>query len=242
MIYDYTSVWWKSRNHERTKTRIFFVLSRFRSFVMMKLTALLAVFVLFASQLNAQPPKSVDDQLLEDEPAATKPEPTKDKQGQHDPPAGHPLSKLADEMRDAQKLLAQRRSDALTQRKQQQIADALAALLKQAQGSKKSPASPANSAKPKPDEKFTAGQKGGTGATGDNPKGKESVERHGPVKTTRADAAQLASAIQDRWGHLPAGVYEEVVQAARGQFLTQYQLEIEKYFERLLEQGDVPKR
>jgi hypothetical protein len=212
----------------------------------MLIRLILVAMLLFASPIIAAPPpaeraKSVDDQLLEDEPGTAGAEKKPADQTSNEKSPDDLVSKLAAEMRATQRLLSERRSDALTQRKQQAIADALAALLKHAGQSQKSSSNSA-SAQPKTGQSKPGGNTASTGAASDNPNAKESVERHGPAKTARPDPADLGSAIKDRWGHLPANVYEEVVQAARGRFLTQYELEIEKYFQRLLEQRDGQKK
>src|SRR5687767_12017351 len=86
-----------------------------------------------ATAFNETDSKSVDEQLLEDESLPAKPQPKS--VGERAPqPAGsessnNPLARLSRDIRQAQELLAQQRSDALTQRKQQDVADALAALL-----------------------------------------------------------------------------------------------------------------
>lgn len=210
-----------------------------------RLVSFAGLMLLNVSPCLAAPPvepKSVDEQLLEEDPATTKPAPKAADTPPRSESADHPLSKLAEQMRQSQELLSQRRSDALTQHKQQQIADALAALLKQAQQSQRKQSKPGAAQQSQSKSKEAGGQTGATGATGENPKADESVERHGSAKTARPEVAELRSAIKDRWGHLPNNVYEEVVQAARGRFLTQYEQEIEKYFQRLLEQRDGAKR
>jgi hypothetical protein len=221
-----------------------------RSIVFQFGLAALATVGVLRSPISGAPPaadtdskKSVDEQLLDDDPATAKPAPKPANEPPKGLPADHPLARVASEMHDTQRLLSQGRSDALTQRKQQQIADALAALLKHAQQSQQQKSKPGGQQQPggKPDPKNANGQTGGTGAT--NPKATESIERHGQAATTaRPDVAELRSTLKNRWGHLPPNVYEEVIQAARGRFLTQYELDIEKYFQRLLEQRDTSQK
>jgi hypothetical protein len=225
------------------------MLSRFTALCLLAVlvagTPAASLIIAAPPEADAESKKSVDQQLLDDDPATAKPAPKPADEPSKALPADHPLAKLVGEMRQTRQLLAERRSDALTQRKQQQIADALAALLQQAQKSQRTQPKPGSQqqAAAKPGDKKPGGNTGSTGAAKDNPKAKESTERHGPAaNVARPDVAELRSTLKDRWGHLPANVYEEVIQAARGKFLTQYEIDIEKYFQRLLEQRDGAKR
>jgi hypothetical protein len=49
--------------------------------------------------------------------------------------------------------------------------------------------------------------------------------------------AQMQELLKDLWGHLPERVREQLLQAPTDEFLPKYQLEIEKYFRRLAEEG-----
>lgn len=158
-----------------------------------------------------------------------------------------PLVRAGQRMRQVERQLADRQVGSGTQEEQTRIVADLEELLKQlAQQQNRSSRSSSGQSSPGSQRSQVAQSRaqqqpeGGqpSGSSGQAPEGpaREATDRLGPDQVRRADPAEMRNLMKDLWGHLPPRVREQMLQASMEQFLPKYELLIEQYFKRLLEQ------
>lgn len=177
-------------------------------------------------------PKNLDRQLFKK---------FSDQQGEDigQPSQQSPLVDIEAAMRNAQSLIAKAESVEQGALVQQQVVADLDALIEQLAKQCAACQNPSDAECENPGSRRseTAGSKPGT------PKGKgtsaaqDSTARLDPGSAEAVDMAEMQELIKDLWGHLPARVREQLLQAPTDEFLPKYELEIEKYFRRLAEEG-----
>jgi hypothetical protein len=145
-------------------------------------------------------------------------------------------------MRSIEQLMPKSGSRAHAETLQQRVVEDLARLIEQAeaqrarqqsssQKNKSSSSSRQRSAvkQPKPGAAGQSSQES-------NQSAKDSTDRLGEAKTARPDAETLKGMMKDSWGHLPPKAREQMLQNSPERFLPQYELLIEKYYQRLAEE------
>ena len=152
----------------------------------------------------------------------------------------NPLLDIARQMRQAEGLIAENESGDPTQAVQRQIVARLEELIKKARSCSK-PCSPSQCS-PKVAARQKVGQpkkKSGKG------RGKPTQKRATNPNTLpgKADATaltkdQMRELIKSVWGELPETEREQMLERAGDAFLPKYQLLIELYFRRLIEEGE----
>jgi hypothetical protein len=201
--------------------------------------------------LDEQLLKDLDNELLEGLDDLPKPKPAKDGDATADSePAGEdigraseddPLSKVAGQMRQAERLIPSRGETTKTAKTQKQIVGELEELIKQLEKQCKKSGSSSGS---KPNSQQTAQReqikqpkpKPGDGSKPSDKPSRESAKRRGPDESRKADMAELRNMMKDVWGQLPAKASEQMLQSAPEKFLPKYELLIEKYYQRLAEE------
>lgn len=156
------------------------------------------------------------------------------------PSAQSPLADIEAAMRNAQQLIAQVDSvdrGAEVQKKVVADLDALIAQLAkqcaacqgQCNGQCENPGSRRSQ---------VAGSKPGSASAGRGTSAaQDSTARLDSGTAEAVDMGEMQDLLKDIWGQLPARVREQLLQAPTDEFLPKYQLEIEKYFRRLAEEG-----
>lgn len=71
-----------------------------------------------------------------------------------------------------------------------------------------------------------------------NAPARDSNDRLDRASAEPVDAADVQTLLKRLWGHLPERVREQMLQSYSDEFLPAYELEIEKYYRRLAEEGD----
>jgi hypothetical protein len=201
------------------------------------------------AERRAKPPRSLDQQLLDDldldllqglptgKKPGERPAPSKeDMKGDQEPgksaigpaaKADHPLGKIAGEMRQVERRMVERDTSPATQQQQAEIVAQLDALLNQAEQAKSSGQNKEGSG---------ASQAGiGTGNPVPGPPRDSSnrIERGAKEQTETAD---VKDTIRRLWGHLPDKLRDEMQASLSEQFLPKYERLIEEYYKRLAEE------
>lgn len=153
----------------------------------------------------------------------------------------NPLSRIARQMREVEGRIGQKRSDEPTQRMQEQIIDEIDELIAQArrQASQSQGGSGqmgSRRSKPEPGQQA----QGGTGGSGEGQStgpSRDSSERLRDDELRRADMAEMNELLKNLWGHLPDREREQVINSTIERFVPKYELLIEEYFKRLVEEG-----
>ncbi len=182
--------------------------------------------------LGEQLLEGLEDVLLEEAPIEA------------DPPTAPrtPLQRVEQGMRTAEALLARPSSMKQTVKVQRQVVAELDALIAQLEKQKpcgdcQKKGSSAKRASDRPSNKPGQG----------NSAARDSTDRLNQSATPPADSglankASMRELLKNLWGHLPARSREQMLQSFSGEFLPQYELEIEQYFRRLAEEDHVQAR
>jgi hypothetical protein len=150
-----------------------------------------------------------------------------------------PLVGIESAMRTAEELIADRASVEQGLEVQQQVVADLDALIEELQKQCAACQGQSSSQTQKPSSRRSevaskpgrpAGSKGTTAA-------EDSTTRLNQGAAAAVDMAEMQELLKDLWGHLPERVREQLLQAPTDEFLPKYELEIEKYFRRLAEEG-----
>jgi septal ring factor EnvC (AmiA/AmiB activator) len=160
-----------------------------------------------------------------------------------------PLTRIGHKMRLAETLVPERDELDRAKKLQDEIAADLAALIeeikKQQQQQQSSSSSQNQKNKPqqgsrskvKPGQQPKPQQKPGDRES--KKPATDSQERQGKAKPTKADLAKLNEDLfKAIWGHLPEKERERLRQLPAEEIMTEYELQIEKYFRRLTEERD----
>jgi hypothetical protein len=221
---------------------------------MLRATLTLLVSLTIAGQMAAQspakPPRSLDQQLLDDLdrdllqnlPAVNKPgkppappasgskddqksgKATSESPGKPD----HPLAAIAGEMRQVERRMADRDTSPATQQQQAAIIAQLDALLQHAQQAGQS-----GGEKKEGSGSAQAGTGTGNPVPGPPRDSSNRMERGTKLQPETADMKDLARRL---WGHLPDKQREEMQASFSEQFLPKYERLIEEYYKRLAEE------
>jgi len=150
------------------------------------------------------------------------------------------IGRIGDKMREAERLIEQRKSPKRAEQLHEQITTDLAKLIeelqKQAQqqmGSKKQKKEQQTAQR---EQVKQPQQKPGESNPGSSNPARDSTDRERPNESRRPDMAQLNNLMKDVWGQLPEHEREQMAQTPFEHFLPKYELLIEKYYKRLAEQ------
>jgi len=149
-----------------------------------------------------------------------------------------PLGYISQEMRSVERLIPQgKRGPA--QQMQQRILEDLTKLIEQAQKQADSQQQlqnqQQNQRQSSQRQKVQQPSSGSPDKESNKP-AKDSTERLGQSKETRPDPAAMKSLMKNSWGHLPARAREQMLQTSPERFVPQYELMIERYYQRLAEE------
>ena len=148
-----------------------------------------------------------------------------------------PLVRARDGMHQAKSLLAEHdtvpRAGQVQQEVVAQLDELIAALSKQCQGGNCKP----GDGPPKPSQRSQnnpgkSGSKPGRGATA----ARDSNDQLNNSAAKPVEKTAVEDLMKDLWGHLPERSREQILQSFSGEFLPEYELEIEKYYRRLAEE------
>jgi len=152
-----------------------------------------------------------------------------------------PITRIARQMRDAQRRIEQQEMSQETQELQQRIVAQLDALIQQLQQKRQSSASGSKQPSPSAQDIKQPKQPGeGRPNQGQqqasNKPAAESTERLGQENAPDSESAALEALVKQVWGHLPDRARQEVQNATVEDFLPKYQQIIEDYYRRLAEE------
>ncbi len=154
-----------------------------------------------------------------------------------------PLVRVSHEMRSVEELISKRASRPHAEQLQERIVDQLARLIEQAeqqraqQSSSSSKGKKQRSTAKRQSVKQPKQSAGNSGRDSSKP-APDSTSRLGRADAARVDPELFRAMMKDTWGHLPERDREQVLQNTPDKFLPQYELMIEKYFQRLAEDPD----
>jgi hypothetical protein len=114
-----------------------------------------------------------------------------------------------------------------------QLDELINGLCKQCQGGGSANPKP-QQANQQPKPKLASGARPGLSAI--SPRG--ASEESQPQSDARTELADRDELVKRLWGHLPERAREQMLQSYSGEFLPQYELELEKYYRRLAEEQD----
>ncbi len=214
-----------------------------------------------AQQLPGEPSlddallEGLDNELLEGAGEMRKPSPSKDGAvPKADDPhaeatddtqpveADDPLVHISQEMRMVEEYLPQAARRGHAEQLQRRIVDDLARLIDQAeqQQSQKASSSKQQKSKSTQERKQVQQPKQAQGNAGkdSNKPAEDSSNRLGKAEAARPDPELFKRMMKDTWGHLPARDREQMLQTTPDKFLPQYELLIEKYYQRLAEEPE----
>lgn len=165
----------------------------------------------------------------------------------------NPLLRISRRMREAQQRLTEADGGRRTQGMQQQIVrelDQLLEVLRQqlaASGGGAPQTSPSQEPAQRQEVSNPQQQPGqGTPGQGGEAPAREATTRLGTAQAQRVARAPIDRVMKELWGHLPPRVREQLLQGAVEEFLPEYELQIEDYFRRLVEEsrtgGTAPQR
>ncbi len=197
--------------------------------------------------------EGLESPLLDDLPAPREPaaaEPASEDEG-HEPTAGDPRDQLGygedvgqeetnpwrligRQMRTAEQLIS-RRNPARSHRVQGEIIADLERLIEQMRDQQSEAADEMGEGLAAEDEN---GASGGVGdAEGIEQPGEEDGVEVGETETPPVPQARIRETLDQVWGHLPERVREQMHSGLAEEFLPQYELLIEAYYQRLAEEG-----
>jgi hypothetical protein len=199
--------------------------------------------------------EGLDNELLEGAGEMRKPSQAKDDAAPKaaDPPAeaiddtqpveaDDPLVHISQEMRMVEEYLPQAARRGHAEQLQRRIVDDLARLIDQAeqQRSQKASSSKQQKSKSTQERKQVQQPKQAQGNAGkdSNKPAEDSSNRLGKAEAARPDPELFKRMMKDTWGHLPARDREQMLQTTPDKFLPQYELLIEKYYQRLAEEPE----
>jgi hypothetical protein len=156
--------------------------------------------------------------------------------------ADDPLVHISQEMRQVEEYLPQAARRGHAEQLQRRIVDDLARLIDQAEQQKSQKASSSKQQKSKSTQERKQQQqpkqaKGNSGKDSNKP-AEDSSNRLGKAEAARPDPELFKRMMKDTWGHLPARDREQMLQTTPDKFLPQYELMIEKYYQRLAEEPE----
>jgi hypothetical protein len=146
------------------------------------------------------------------------------------PPQQVALQRVGEQMQTVQQRIGQRDMSPATRQVQDQIVGDLDSLIdrltqqSQAAASASQPAEQESSATPGDSDSRTAASDSTSGA------------ENAPAVNEPVDMAAMQSVMQRLWGHLPPRAREQMMQNSVERFLPKYEVEIERYFQRLAEE------
>ncbi len=207
---------------------------------------------------NDTPPGSLDDQLpgnlsddlldpLDPPQAGDAPKPTDktdDPAPDENPPSDEEKTSaqlIANGMRRSERLVGQRDSGEETKKVQQQIVERLEEIMRQARRRSKKPGGGSNKPQPRPqqgDKRSKGDTNGEAGDPNDNRAPREGSDQAGHRPNDLADIGRLRSLLDGPWGKLPEKERQAKIQGFRDQFLPQYEIDIERYYQRLIRQQE----
>jgi hypothetical protein len=153
-----------------------------------------------------------------------------------------PLAHISDEMRSLEELIPKMAGRAHAEELQRRVVDDLARLIEQAEAQRRSQQPSSKSGKSPPSSQGRQAVKqpkpgaSGHSSQDSNKPAQDSTDRLGQAKSVRPDAEALKGMMKDSWGHLPPKAREQMLQSSPERFLPQYELLIEKYYQRLAEE------
>lgn len=150
----------------------------------------------------------------------------------------NPLSRAGRRMRQVENLIGRAKSGSDTQKLQNQIVEDLDTMIQLAR--QQAQRMQSNQQSQQETKRSNARQPGQPqpsqgGAPQDAPS-EDSTERLGQADGRRPDMTEMNTLLKQLWGHLPEREREQVLNAQIEQFLPQYELLIEAYFKRLVEE------
>jgi hypothetical protein len=175
--------------------------------------------------ISQEPPRGLDKKLLDDLPPKTKVVPPQSPNaGGEDvgqPGQDHPLLTIAEQMREARRLLSSGESRVLAAAAQQRAADDLAKLIEALRRQQQQQAA-------------SSAQQQATAAS--TPQNQSAGTQNSDPAASSGDASPPGIAVgRDIWGHLPSRVREQIQSSAIEEFLPKYEELIEAYYRRLSE-------
>jgi hypothetical protein len=198
--------------------------------------------------------KDLDNELLEGAGDAKKPAPAKsegekprsaDEGEDVDMPSeeADPLVYISQEMRTVEELIPKATSRTHAEELQRRIVSDLERLIEQAEQQRAS--QQASSQKKKSSasnkrENVKQSKPGSTADSGNNSSkpAQDSTDRLGKAQDARPDPELIKGMMKDSWGHLPPRAREQMLQNSPERFLPQYELMIERYYQRLAEESN----
>jgi hypothetical protein len=154
-----------------------------------------------------------------------------------------PLVRVSHEMRGVEELIPKRDGRPHAEQLQELIVDELARLIEQAEQQRAQQSSSGSKGKQqrsaaKRQSVQQPRQSAGNGGKNSSKPAQDSTNRLGSADPVRVDPELFKAMMKDTWGHLPERDREQVLQNTPDKFLPQYELMIERYFERLAEDPD----
>ncbi len=160
--------------------------------------------------------------------------------GEHD----DPLVRISQEMRMVEEFVPQTARRGHAEQLQHRIVDDLTRLIAQAeaQQARQSSSSKQQKSKATSERKKVQQPKQAQGQAGkdSNKPAQDSSNRLGNAQAARPDPESFKRMMKETWGHLPARDREQMLQTTPDKFLPQYELMIEKYYQRLAEEPRSP--
>lgn len=148
-----------------------------------------------------------------------------------------PLGYISQEMRMAEQLIPQRGKRSQAEQLQRRIVEDLARLIEQAERQRAQQQS--SNAKQRQQTARRRTVKQPKSSTGQNPgqnsnkPAADSTDRLGQAERARLDPELFRGLLKDAWGHLPEREREQMMQMSQERFLPQYELLIQRYYQRL---------
>ncbi|MGD9723696.1 MAG: hypothetical protein AB7O59_04915 [Pirellulales bacterium] len=154
--------------------------------------------------------------------------------------ATDPLARVSQQMRTVEELIPRAKSRSHAQQVQDRIVDDLTRLIEQAETQKSQQSSSSKqqqsqSTAERKSVKQPKQQSGGQADKDSSQPAKDSTNRMGNAEAARPDPEQFMRIMKDSWGHLPPRDRQQMLQNTPDKFLPQYELMIEKYYQRLAE-------
>jgi len=152
----------------------------------------------------------------------------------------NPLGRVAGRMREAERRLTKNVADESTQKLQKQIVSELEGLIEQLKKSKsRSSSSPGMGKMRRRGQQFSqpGRQQNASRSNPSSGPSRDSSEGLRKDETQKADLAEMNRLAKELWGELPGRAGEEMRGASIEQFLPKYELLIEQYYRRLVEES-----
>jgi hypothetical protein len=152
-----------------------------------------------------------------------------------------PLVRISQEMRSVENLISEQARHGDARQMQQRVVDDLARLIDQAEKQGGQKQSSSNNKKQQGTAKRQSVQQpkqqpGGKSGKDSSKPAQDSTDRLGKAEPARPDPEMMKGLMKDAWGHLPPKAKEQMMQTSPERFLPQYELMIEKYYQRLAEE------